>query len=188
MARIPMSRVVIGLLAACCVPASVVLAQSVSEPALKAAFLYNFAKFTEWPPAGLSPSAPLKFCVADSPVADALEPTLAGRSIGAHPLVVARVALARGPIDELLRGCAVVYVTGLDPRRVTELIEALQGAPIFTVSDVRAFSEQGGIAYFFIEGERMRFGINTAAAERSHLHLSSQLLSLAQIVKDRSSQ
>src|SRR5690242_10131022 len=76
-------------------------AQTASLPALTAAFLVNFAKFTEWPADHLGPSAPLEFCVADAPVADALQAAAAGRAISGHLLVVNRVKES-----DSLRGCA----------------------------------------------------------------------------------
>src|ERR1051326_8621288 len=66
-------------------------AQAPSEPSMRAAFLFNFAKFTDWPADRLPPAGPMHFCVADTPVAEALAATVAGREIGQHRLVVTRV-------------------------------------------------------------------------------------------------
>lgn len=159
--------------------------QDVSEPALKAAFLFNFAKFTEWPAAALPAGAPIRICVTDDAVADALGGTVAGKTIDSHPLALARVTAPRSPADEVLRTCALAYVTGLDARGAEATVASVQAAPVFTVSDYENFAALGGVANFLIEGNRMRFAINPAAAERAGLHLSSQLLAVARVVKDR---
>jgi hypothetical protein len=156
-------------------------AQLATEPALKAAFLYNFAKFAEWPADILAPGQRLSLCVVgDKGVADALEQTINGHAIESHELTVA-VVTADGPI----RSCHLLYVVGLDVRQSTHLIEALKGAAVFTVSDGDKFAESGGVAQLIQESGRMRFAINVAAAQRARLQLSSKLLSLAKVVKDQ---
>ena len=162
-----------------------VLSQGASEAAIKAGFLFNFAKFTEWPPESLAPSTVLKLCVTEGPVADALDSAVIGKSIGGHPAVLARVSMPKTGTNDALRDCAVLYVTGLDATRAATLIASLQGAAVLSVSDFGDFAALGGVANFFVEGERMRFAINPAAADRAHLHLHSQLLGLARLTKDK---
>ena len=155
-------------------------AQSVSAAALKAAFLYNFAKFAVWPADILAPGQRLSLCVVgDDAVADALGQTIKGHTIEGHELAV-QVVNADGPI----RSCHLLYVDGLDVKRSTQLIEALKGASAFTVSDGDKFAELGGVAQLILENNRMRFAVNIASAQRARLQLSSKLLSLATIVKD----
>ena len=157
-----------------------VAAQGVSGTALKAAFLYNFAKFAEWPADALAPTQRLSLCVVGvDAVADALEQTIKGHTIEGHDLSV-QVVTADGPI----RSCHLLYAGGLDSRQSIQLIDALKGAPVFTVSDGDNFAELGGVAQLILEKDRMRFAINVAAAQRARLQLSSKLLSLATIVKD----
>ena len=150
------------------------------EYEVKAAFLYNFAKFAEWPADALVPGQRLSLCVlGDNAVADALEQTIKGHTIENHELTV-QVVNADGPI----RSCHLLYVGGFDAKRATQLIEALKGAPVFTVSDGDKFAELGGVAQLILENDKMRFAINVASAQRARLQLSSKLLSLAKIVKD----
>jgi hypothetical protein len=157
-----------------------VAAQGVSGTALKAAFLYNFAKFAEWPADILAPGQRLSLCVlGDNAIADALEQTIKGHTIESHELTV-QVVSADWPI----RSCHVLYVGGLDAKGAIQLIEALKGAPVFTVSDVDKFAELGGVAQLILENDKVRFAINVASAQRARLVLSSKLLSLAKIVKD----
>jgi hypothetical protein len=157
-----------------------VAAQSVSGTTLKAAFLYNFAKFADWPADVLAPGQRLSLCVlGDNAVADALEQTIKGHSTESHELTV-QVVGADWPI----RSCHLLYVGGLDMKGAIQLVEALKGASVFTVSDCDRFAELGGVAQLILEKDRMRFAINVAAAQRARLQLSSRLLSLAKIVKD----
>jgi len=171
-------RTVAAILAFAC--SGSVAAQSVSGAALKAAFLYNFAKFASWPAEILTPGQRLSLCVVgDDAVADALEQTIKGHTVDGHELTV-QVVGADGPI----RLCHLLYVGGLDPRLATQVTDALKGAPVFSVSDREKFAESGGVAQLILENNRMRFAINLAAAQRARLQLSSKLLSLATIVKD----
>lgn len=155
-------------------------AETASAPAIKAAYLYHFAKFAEWPAAALPAGSPIVMCVADDArVARALEDATTGRDAGGHSLVVRKVELD-GPV----RTCHVLYANGLDARRASDLVESLKGAPVLSVSDFGSFAQLGGVAHLFVEEGRMRFAVNVDATTRSKLRLSSRLLSLAVIVKD----
>jgi len=155
-------------------------AETASVPALKAAFIYNFAKFAEWQPAVLPDGAPLVLCVADdSKVARALEEATAGRDTAGHSLLVRRVEL-EGPV----RSCHLLYAGGLDERSAAQLVETLKGASVLSVSDFGTFAQLGGSAHLFVEDGRMRFAVNLDAVSRTGVRLSSRLLSLALIVKD----
>jgi hypothetical protein len=158
-----------------------VIAQTASEPALKAAFIYNFAKFTEWPADSLPAGAPLVLCVAeDAHVEKALAVATKDRHVEQHPLVTKRMDL-----DGLVGTCHVLYVdAGVGGKRSAQLIERLRGTRTLTVSDDEAFAERGGGANLFIEDGRIRIAVNLDATQRVGLRLSSQLLKLAKIVKD----
>jgi len=80
--------------------------------------------------------------------------------------------------------CHLLYVSGFDAKRSDELLFALTGAPIFTISDEVRFAEKGGVAQLIVENGRVRFAINMDAARRARLKISSKLLSLATIIKD----
>jgi len=154
-------------------------AQSVTAPELKAAFLFNFAKFAEWPADVISLNSSLVLCVAgDGAVADALDKTVRGHQIDGHSVVI-----ARGKADSLPT-CHLIYTAGLDAKETVRLLDSLKGLAVFTVSDREQFAQLGGVAYFFVENGKMRFAINQDAAQRAHLTLSSKLLSLAKLVKD----
>jgi hypothetical protein len=162
-------------------PQSAAEAQTATAPALKAAFLYNFAKFTTWPGDALGPAEPLILCVLnDRAVNDALASLTKDRSIEGHALVV-RATKHDSPT---LGACRILFVAGLDAPGASALLDAVGRKPMLTVSDADGFAESGGVAGFFVEGGTLRFAINLDATQRSGLHLSSKLLSLAKIVKE----
>lgn len=171
--------VVVAALVACVGP-SRARAQSVAAPALKAAFLYNFAKFTGWPADALAPQQRLALCVfGDHAVADALEQTIQRREIEGHELTV-EIVNAHSAIST----CHLLYMAGHDARRIAPVLGALRSVPVFTVGEAERFVESGGVAQLIVQGDRVRFAINPLAAERARLRLSSRLLSLARIIKD----
>ena len=155
-------------------------AQGTSEPALKALFLFNFVKFTEWPAEALSPNSVLRMCVlGDQEVGTALEDVVKNHQVDGHSLIVTRVN-----VDGALTSCHVLYVTGIDRRRSAQLIERVKGASVFTVSDLDAFAAFGGVGQLFPENGKMRFALNPASAQRAGLRISAKLLALAKVVKD----
>jgi hypothetical protein len=144
-----------------------------APPALKAAFLFNFAKFAEWP----KDAAPLVLCVVHDPAAeDALVRLVSGASIDGRPVTVAH-EIPR----ERIRGCHLLYV-GSDNAAMDALLTDVKGAPVLTVGDGEPFARERGIVGLLIEGNRMRFAINADAAQRSGVRLSSKLLTLATLV------
>ena len=149
-------------------------AQDVTEPALKAAFIYNFAKFTEWP-AGVTPAGqPLVMCVlGDAAVGDALERAVKGRELAGRSMTVWRVA----PVDPQ-RVCHVLYVSRVTAAQAAQAVAGVRDLPVLTISDAEGFSEQGGIAQFFFEHGQLRFSVDLACAKRARLQISSRLLTL----------
>jgi hypothetical protein len=149
--------------------------QDVTEPALKAAFVYNFAKFTDWPAAVVPPAAePFILCVVGDPaVADALERLVKGRALAGHSMAVRKSPAAPEHV------CHVIYVSGLTATQATQLIAKHRDLPVLTISDAEGFTELGGIAQFFFEHGQLRFNIDVQSARRAHLQISSGLLTLA---------
>ena len=154
-------------------------AQSASAPELKAAFLFNFAKFAEWP--SLAPDAPVAVCVAgDDRVATVLSETVRGQAPETRAVTVIKL-----PGDVPTRACQVLFVgSGADARRRAALLEEAAAGPVLTVSDSVRFAVTGGMVELFLESGRMRFAINVDAVGRSRVRLSSRLLGLAKIVRD----
>ncbi len=176
--RFRSARVAIVLIATLAMPRTGVAQVGASE--LTAAFLYNFARFTEWPVDVLPVTAPLVLCVVnDSEVARFLGRAVQGKRINGR-----RMKVRRAGADDLLGECQLLYASGLDLNRARQVLEAVKGAAVLTVSDLADFAEMGGTAKLFMDGERMRFAVNVDAALRANLRISAQLLNLAQIVRD----
>ena len=155
-------------------------AQDVTESSLKAAFIYSFAKFTEWPQDALPSTATFTACVlGDSSISNALERTVKGRLLSGRGISVSQVQL-----DGKLRSCHLLYVSGITPAQVSVIVAAVKGAPVLTISDVDHFGQQGGIAQMFVENGKMRFDLNLEVAKLSRLQLSSRLIVLAARIKD----
>lgn len=156
--------------------------QDVTEVALKAAFIYNFAKFTDWPADVLPAAAPLAACVLGDPaVGEALQRAVKGRQAAGHGI---EVSLIKG--DAVLKGCHLLYVSGVSTDQATQVATTLRAVPVLTISDIDEFASGGGIAQFFVENGKMRFTINLGAARRAGLQLSSKLLALAVVVEPAS--
>lgn len=154
---------------------AVTSAQDVTESALKASYIYNFAKFTEWPADVVAPADPFVMCVlGDTAVGDALAQVVKGRALAGHSLTVSHVTRAAPQ-----RGCHVLYVSGVTAAEATQLVAGLRDVPVLTISDVERFTELGGIAQLFFEYGRLRFSIQREAATRARLQISSRLLALA---------
>lgn len=148
-----------------------------SDAVLRAAFIFNFAKFTEWP---LLPSgAPIEACIyGDDAIAAALQETVAGQSIVGHAMAVRVTKDSAG-----FRLCHLLFIGAGETRRTQTALTSISAMPVLTVSDGKGFAETGGIIEMYVEDGRMRFAINVSAAERSGLRLSSRLLGLARIVR-----
>jgi hypothetical protein len=155
-------------------------AQSVSAPQLKAALLFNFAQFVEWPAELVPPGAPLGLCVVDDDaVARALEQTIKGRNVEGRELTVRRLKPA-APLPP----CHVLYLGGPASTRSMDLIGTVKGVAVLTVSDAVGFASTGGMVELFLENGRVRFAVNVDALQRARVRLSSRVLILAKIVKD----
>jgi hypothetical protein len=148
-----------------------------SDVAVKAAFLYNFAKFAEWPT--LASGAPIVVCVVgDERIADALVETVRGQNISGHTLDVWR------PQDSgTWRRCNLLFIANAETARALGGLGSIKALPVLTVSDGKGFSQAAGMIELYVEGGRMRFAINVDATDRSGLRLSSRLLGLAKVVR-----
>jgi uncharacterized protein DUF4154 len=169
-----------GLLFAAVVPALTLLAaapasDSAGEYEVKAAFLYNFTRFVEWPPEAFpDANAPLTLCVVGKdPFGEVLDDVVRDETVGGRRLAVVRP----GPGDDLAH-CQLLFVSRSEHPRLGALLRRLQGKSVFTVGEEEGFLEAGGILRFVRAGRSVRFEINQAAAERAPLKISSKLMRL----------
>jgi hypothetical protein len=153
-----------------------------SEAAVKAAFLYNFTKFVEWPPTAFpQPSAPFVVCAfADEAFRRELNGILASEQVRGRPITIAPAAL------EDPRGCHLAYFARIDAERQGRMLEAVRRLPVLTVGEGRGFLEQGGLIAFMVENDRVRFAISRRAAGDAGLNISSKLLRVAREFEERS--
>lgn len=156
-------------------------AQAVGEYELKAAFVYNFARFVEWPAQAFKePGEPIKVCIlGENPFGHALDNALQGKLAGGRPFVVEQISGLPRAI-----GCHILFVSASERKRVRTILAAVpSGCGVLTVGDLDGFAAQGGIVNFTLEAGKIRIEINVAAAGQQGLRVSSKLLSLAKIVR-----
>jgi len=152
-----------------------------TEYELKAAFLFNFAKFVEWPPGAFAnPQSAFLVCVlGPDPFGSALDDALLRHSIQGHAVALLRM---KRTVD--IVGCQILFVPASERNRLPEIIAKLRGQYVLVIGETDEFASSGGVIQFALEQDRIRFLINTDAADRSGLKFSSKLLALAKIVRD----
>lgn len=176
-----------SLLVACCIltvwhAAAKAAEASVGdvEYAVKAAYLYKFAGYVEWPPTSFSQvTAPLKIGVvgADRLVAE-LTRQLAGVSVSNHPVTVA--SLKPG---DALGDVQILFIGRQENSGLPRLLAGVQQKPVLTVTELADGLDEGSVINFVTTDNRIRFEISLPAAQKSGLKLSSRLLSVAQQVQ-----
>lgn len=155
------------------------VAQGSIESDIKAAFLYNFTKFIEWPalPQG---SEPFRICVIGDPAfAQAVDRIIDGESLQGHPL---RRIDPQTPQEA--RDCGILYVGAAETDRGMRIAAAVRQAPVLVVGEGPRFVSQGGAIAFVLDNNRVRFDINTTATSRAGLKVSSKLLRVARNVTE----
>ncbi len=162
--------------------AAAVPTQELSETQVKAAFLFNFSKFIEWPAETFSASKnSVSICVIGSETfAATLEEVTKAKLVNGRNIVVSR---SQPSAD--LRSCHIIFVSADAGSRFKEILGKVKDAHVLTVSEVDGFAQSGGVINFIIRADKLRFEINIDAAERAGLRISSRLLSLARVVHDQ---
>lgn len=155
-------------------------ADTPSPAAVKAAFVYNFAKFVEWPTAAFSDGqSPLTLCLLRTKDSyNGVFSTIEGKPVQGRTLEVKHSVAIKE-----LKACQMVYLDENDAGRARDTLRALSETPVLTVSDIGGFAESGGMIGLFAEDERIRFEVNVEASSSGRLRISAQLLKLARIVR-----
>jgi hypothetical protein len=153
---------------------------SVDEYEAKAAFLYNFAKFVDWPVETFRDAVdPITICILGAnPFGASLEQTIHGKDVSGRRLAIRQLTPREGAA-----GCRILFVDASERKRFRALLPATKGAGVLTVGEDDSFTTDGGVIDFKLEAGRIRLEINVAAAEFENLHISSKLLKLAQVVR-----
>ena len=176
----PLRRVQLALVTAVllCQP---VLAQRANEHDIKAAFLYKFTNFVEWPEGTWQGADPFRLCVlAEAPMAAAVERTLQGEAVNGHPMQAVTPASTQEA-----RRCRILFVGRSEMPRAAPMLAAVQDLPVLTVGDAPGFLAAGGAIGFVREDDRVRFDINLETARRAGLNISARLLQVARHVEGR---
>lgn len=151
------------------------LAQEPNEAQVKAAFLFNFVKFVEWPAEAFNDggNAIIVGVLGDDPSSSAIDQTINGKTANGRRLVIQRF-----PNVKALTYCHVLFI-GYSQRANLQRILAAVGPRVLTVGETERFTQTGGIINFTIVASKVRFEINQTAAERAGLRISAKLLGLS---------
>jgi hypothetical protein len=152
----------------------VVCADRPSEYQVKAAYLYNFGKFVNWP-ADVATASEFDVCVLGrDPFGPLLDATVSDSTINGKRVNAKRIARAQDAA-----ACRVVFIAASESQRLSSDLAALSKLHVLTVSDNPHFLDRGGMIQFVFEGDRVRFAVNLTAAQEAGLTLSSELLTVA---------
>ncbi|HVB28867.1 MAG TPA: YfiR family protein [Terriglobia bacterium] len=155
-------------------------AQEVGEYQVKAAFLYNFTKFVDWPPLpGNAGKKQFEICVfGDDPFRNGLESIVEGKSVNGQVLEVRHIKKV-----EDAQGCKIAFISSSEKGHLRTILNALRGSGMLTVGDTEGFARMGGVINFTLVDNHVHIEINPEAAKVQKLKISSRLLRLAQIVQ-----
>jgi len=157
-----------------------VVRAAVSETELKAAFLYNFAKFVEWPAEAFSSeTAPIEIAVfGEDEFTVKLRSLLSDKKAHGRSFQVKRIST-----PQEAKNCQIVFISSSESRRVPQVLDAVRKSPVLTIGETEQFLDVGGMMNFVFEDTQLRFEVYPEAAERVNLVISSKLLRLAKRVK-----
>jgi hypothetical protein len=143
---------------------------------VEAVFLFYFSQFVHWPPRAFADEhAPIVIGVlGDDPFDGALDQAVAGERVNGRPIVVRRLETVDTAAD-----CQVLYISSSNAGHLSQILDALKGRSVLTVSDLGHFTESGGMIAFVLIDDHVRLRINDAAARAAGLTLSSKLLRAA---------
>ena len=167
------------LLAVCFITPIGARGAKVREYEVKAAFLFNFAKFVEWP-AGAFPKNDSPFVIGvlgDDPFDHDLEKAVKDKKVKDRKIVIKRFKRISD-----LENCQILFVSSSEKDRLAAIFKKVNSKPILTVGDVSGFARRGGVINLIRRDKTIGFEINPKAADKAGLKISSQLLRLAKIV------
>lgn len=158
-------------------------AATAPEYQVKAAFLFNFTQFVEWPAAAFgSADSPLVIGVLGrDPFGGFLDETVRGESVNQRNLQVRRFARV-----EDVNNCQMLFISNSETEHMAEILGKLKGKSILTVGETEDFARRGGVIRFATVANKIRLNINVEAAKEASLTISSKLLRPAEIVNARS--
>ena len=148
-----------------------------TEYEVKAAYIYNFAKFVDWPAKFKDRSDLIHVCVlGDDPLGASLA-TIEGKKVGERKIGVRRLTTL-----QQTGGCEILFIANSEEGDLDRIVEAVNGSPVLTIGDTKGFTRQGVMINFYMENNKVLFEINPKAASRCGLKISSALLCIARII------
>jgi hypothetical protein len=150
-----------------------------AEYQIKAAFLFHFAQFVEWPDEAFKDAnSPLTYCtIGEDPFRGGLEDILRGKTVAERGIRVEHLKQA-----EAIQRCQVLFIGAAEAKRAAAIVANAKGSSVLTVGESANFAADGGMIGFSVEGNKVRFEINLAAVNAAKLKMSARLLSLAKTV------
>jgi YfiR/HmsC-like len=148
-----------------------------TEYEVKAAFLYNFAKFVKWPEGSSLGPTFVVAVIGEDPFGDVLDRTFAGKMIQGRRTEVRRINASTPPGD-----VQIVFIGSSERPHLAQILKTLEGGNTLTVADMEGFTERGGMIAFRLKSDVVNFDINLDQVERARLKMSSQLIRLARNV------
>ena len=148
--------------------------ETINEYQVKAAFIFNFAKFVEWPSNAFGEGGALVVgVIGDDPFGGALD-RLNGNTANGRALRIKRFSSGDDP-----RACQVLFISASEDRHLKKIMESIRGTNILTIGESTQFGQSGGMIRFVIQDNKVRFEINASAAGQAGLRISSKLLALS---------
>ena len=170
----------IAAIAVCGTPYAPAETRPPTEYQVKAVFLYNFAKFVEWPETALSSSmAPLNICILGKNPFDGSLDVIRDKTVRGKSLIV-----TRNPSIEKLGSCHVLFISASEKNQLSQIIRSLKNVSVLTVGDMEGFTLTGGMINLVMRDNKVAFDINLKSARHAGLRISSQLLRLANTVQE----
>jgi hypothetical protein len=152
--------------------------RKLSEYEVKAVFLYNLAKFIEWPEKSMDNSSNITlYVLGDDPFGDHLN-SIKGKLIQGKTLAVKQI-----DSPDALRNVGILFISSSEKEQLHDILKGISGKPILTVGDTQYFAKRGVMVNFFIENNKIRFEINMEAAKMAGLKISSNLLKMGKIIQ-----
>jgi hypothetical protein len=148
-----------------------------TEYQLKAAYIYHFAQFVDWPaatfPQGNSPL--IIGVLGENPFGNDLKHTVEGKVLNQHPLIVKEFRT----LEEMTNTCHILFICQSEKKRLPEILSAISSNSTLSVGEFRDFTENGGMINFVLDGDKIRFQINEINVDKAGLRMSFKLLGLA---------
>lgn len=160
-------------------------AVAAKERAVKAAYIYNFLKFSDWPEESFEAAdSPVMVCFfGEDPIEVQMRKSVIGKMVGDRVVLTRQIKRSEANSMNAESGCHALYISGMDADEASGIAKLIPaGSSILTIGDMDGFAKKGGAINFVVRGTNLKIQINTATIEGQGIHVSSRLLSIAELV------